>query len=33
VDELLIPLCSAGSIVISAVVLWQSVGALAREVP
>jgi hypothetical protein len=33
VDELLIPLCSTGSIVISGAVLWQSVAALAREGP
>jgi hypothetical protein len=33
VEELLIPLCSAGSIVVSGVVLWQSVLALMREVP
>ena len=33
VEELLIPLCSAGSIVVSGIVLWQSVLALMREVP
>jgi hypothetical protein len=33
IEELFIPLCSAGSIVVSAVVLWQSVGTLAREAP
>ena len=31
-EELFIPLCSAGSIVASGVVLWQSVATLAREV-
>ena len=33
VEELFIPLCSAGSVVISGVVLWQSALALMREAP
>ena len=33
VEELLIPLCSAGSIVVSGIVLWQSALALMREAP
>jgi hypothetical protein len=32
-EELLIPLCSAGSLVVAGIVLWQSVGTLARGVP
>jgi len=33
VEELFIPLCSAGSIVVSGIVLWQSVLALAKDAP
>ena len=33
VEELFIPLCSAGSIVVSGIVLWQSVLALTRGAP
>jgi hypothetical protein len=32
-EELFIPLCSAGSFVVAGIVLWQSVGTLARGVP
>jgi hypothetical protein len=32
-DELLIPLCSAGSIALSGIVLWYSMAALARQAP
>jgi len=33
VEELFVPLCSAGSIVLSGMVLWQSAIALTREAP
>lgn len=33
VDELLIPLCSVGSIALSGIVLWYSLAPLARETP